>query len=372
MFEYCRILHNAALQERISFYRKYKKSLSYNIQSSYLKEINKQDNLKTYIHSQTVQAVLGNLDTSFDNYFRRILNGEKPGFPRFKKFLKLRSIFFPQCNLKQGGVKLLENGKLKITGIEGEIKLKLHRKIEGNIKNVRIKRTPTGKYYLIVVCDNISFPEQAKTGKVVGIDLGLTSYVTAYDGDASQEISEANFAKFHHPKPYKTSLEKLRYQSNKLSKSTKGSNSSKKKKLKLAKLHEKIANQREDFQHKFANKLVKENDVLILEDLNISEMLQKEENKGLHRSITDASWGKFIEKLEYKAERAGKQVIKVSPKNTSKGCSNCGFIKKNLTLYDRIFNCNSCEVTIDRDLNAAVNVKRLGISQREENSLEAF
>jgi putative transposase len=191
----------------------------------------------------------------------------------------------------------------------------------------------------------------SKTGKTIGIDLGINSFVTLDDS-----------TKYYHSKSYKTSLEKLQIRQRKLSLKKLESNNRLKQKKIVIKTHEKIANIREDFQHKLANKLLKEYDKICIEDLDIKNMLKANNFKVKKSNIQDASWGKFVDKLVYKAESAGKLIVKVDPTNTSKTCSSCGNIKVNLTLSNRTYCCSKCGNKIDRDVNAALNIKRLGIN----------
>jgi putative transposase len=167
---------------------------------------------------------------------------------------------------------------------------------------------------------------------------------------------------FKHPKPYKTAKEKLAYLNKKLALKKRGSNNRKKAKRSLARAYERVSNIRDDFQHKMANLLVKSYDVIAMEDLNIKSMMESESKEVNKSNISDASMSSFMFKVAYKAERAGKQLIKVNPRNTSKTCSSCGKLKDNLTLHDRTYNCEHCKLKMDRDKNAAVNILRLGIS----------
>jgi putative transposase len=253
-----------------------------------------------------------------------------------------------------GGVKLLENKKLQIFGIPGELKVKWHRSWLGSCKTVTIKRQ-AGKFYLILSCDDVPTEHLAPTGKSIAIDLGLSNFITTDDG-----------TKYHHPKPYKTSKEKLAYAQQKLSAKQKGSKNRIKAKHLVAKCHEHIANIRKDFQHKLALKLIRENDEIILEDLNIQPMLEGTQRvPGLgvsNLNITEASWGSFVQILSDKAEKAGRKITKVNPRNTSKTCSRCLKIKESLKLSDRLFHCEACGFEMDRDQNAALNIRRLGMS----------
>ena len=367
IFNFCRFLYNNALEDRITSYKNNKKSVSYREQSSFLPEIKTMFPSETSsVYSQTLQQVLKQLDFSYKNFFRRVKEkANKVGFPRFKNSDRFRSILFPQVKPDLSGtcIKLTSN-KVRIYGV-GEVKIKYHRPIQGIAKQCRIVKQ-NDNFYLCIICDKVSKKSLPKTGKTVGIDLGLDSFVTMDNG-----------TKFHHPKPYKTSLEKLQYRLRKLALKQRGSNNRNKQKKLVVKTYEKITNQREDYQYKLANKIVRENDVIVVEKLNVKNMLEAKgglqskprssasRSKGLEvkkSNIQDASWSKFIEKLAYKAESADKLLLKVDPRNTSKMCSQCGTIKKNLALKDRIFNCETCGLAIDRDINAAKNIRALGTS----------
>ena len=368
VFGFCRFLYNSALEERIGHYRKYKEILALNDQCkkfvkmkssvSYYDQSKELIEIKAIfkeeispIYSQTLQSVLKTLDTAYENFFRKIKLGlKKPGFPRFKGKNRFKSILFPQSDLTGFGVKRLENNKIQVYGIPGEIKVKWHRQYEGIVKTVAIKKS-NNKYYLIVSCDNVPLKILPKTGKTIAIDLGIKDFITTDDG-----------TKFHHPKPYKTSKEKLAYLNRKLALKKRGSNNREKVKKQISKAYDKISNIRDDFQHKLANKIIKENDVIIIEKLDIASMMEQENNKVDKGNIQDASWGSFAAKLTYKAERAGKKIIEVEPANTSKMCSDCRNIKESLTLADREYKCEACGLALDRDHNAALNIYRLGMS----------
>lgn len=370
IFYFCKELYNGVLEERRSHYSKFKediknktvKSLTYNKQSSYLPEIKElfPDETKI-IYSQTLQFVLKTVDNSFKNFFRRVkLNKSnknvKAGFPRFKSLNRFKSICFPQCNLfgksnnGNGGVRLLPNNKLKIFGIPGEVKIKMHRPFQGRCKTVQIKKEGSN-FYIVLSCENVPRNILEKTNKTIALDLGIKTFATTDDG-----------AKFHHPKPYKTAKDKLKLANQKLSLKQRNSKNRRKALSALQKIYTKIVNIRNDWQHKAANVLIKENDVIIVEKLNISSMLEDKGYEVNKSNIQDASWGNFISLLKYKAEKAGREIIEVNPMNTSKMCSSCGSIKKYLALKDRLYSCQSCGLVLDRDVNAAINIKRLGTS----------
>ena len=375
IFYFCKDLYNGVLQERRSYYHKYKeeiknktvKHLSYNDQSKYLPEIKSIFTEETkIIYSQTLQFILKTVDNSFKNFFRKCkinklrsklgLKLLKVGFPRFKSINRFKSICFPQCNFtSNGGVKLLLNNKIKIYGIPGEVKIKMHRPFQGRCKTVQIKKEGDN-YFIVLSCDNISLNILPKTNNTTAIDLGLTNFITS---DAGQKVQ--------HPKPYKTAKEKLAIKQRELALKQKGSKNRRKAISALRKVHTKIVNIRNHWQHEVANDLIKNNDLIIVEKLNIESMLEDKGYEVNKSNIQDASWGNFVSLLKYKAEKAGRLIKEVDPRNTSKMCSCCGNINKELTLRDRIYKCIPCGMQIDRDVNAALNIRRLGTSLAIDN-----
>ncbi|HEX4373635.1 MAG TPA: transposase [Puia sp.] len=350
-FNFCCFLYNSALQERNDYYNKFKKSLSYNSQSAELPAVKEEFALQTQsIYSQSLQQVLKRLDSSYKNFFRRVKSkADKVGFPRFKSGDRFKSIVFPQSDLTGFGVKLLANQKLKIFGLPGEIKVNWHRPYQGQIKQVILKRQGD-KFYIILSCDEVPLELNPKTDKIIALDLGLNSFAITDDG-----------TKFHHPKPYKTALEKLAYLNKNLAAKQQGSRNRRRAKSALTKAYQKITDIRSDFLHKLSNKLIKENDQIIIEKLNIKPMLEAKGFEVKKSNIQDASWARFASQLVYKAERAGRLIIEVNPANTSKMCSRCNNIKE-LSLKDREYHCEFCKLAMDRDHNAALNIRRLGTS----------
>ncbi len=338
--ECCRLLYNCALEQRKVAYRQFGVSVRRLDQQAELLEIKKSFPEYKGIHSQVLQEVILRVDKSFQNFFRRLKNNEKPGYPRYKGYGWYDSFTYPQS-----GFSLFDNSKgyqrLKLSKI-GNIKVKLHRCIKGTIKTCTIKRE-VDKWYVCFACE-VEPEILPKTNKSVGIDVGLEKFATLSDGVIIEN-----------PRFLRESEAKLKHEQRKLSRKKKGSNSRKKQKHRLAKIHRKIKNQRNDFLHKESCKLVKTYDTIVFEDLKIKNMVK---NHKLAKSISDASWSKFIEYTSYKAESAGKQVILVNPRNTSQICSSCGnTVKKSLSV--RTHKC-SCGLVLDRDINAAINILRAG------------
>jgi putative transposase len=335
----CRFLYNCALEQRISVYKSSHKSISYYEQQNELPLIKEIMPEYKDVGSQTLQDVLRKLDKAYKAFFRRVKKGEgKVGFPRFKGRDRFDSFTLTQANWK------LEGKYLYITKL-GRFKLKLSRPIQGNIKSITIKRSLTNKWYACFSCDSVPENKLPKLDTKIGIDVGIKSYLTDSEGN-----------KVENPKFLKYKLRELRVKQRKLARAKKGSNRCKGTKLQVAKLHEKIANQRNDFLHKLANNYVSKYGVIKVENLQIKNMTQ---NHKLARDINDCSWGKFYELLSYKAEEAGRQVIKVKPHNTSRKCNKCGLVNHDLKLSDRVWICENCGTTHDRDENAAINISEV-------------
>jgi putative transposase len=235
------------------------------------------------------------------------------------------------------------DGKLYLPKI-GHVKINLHRELPGEIKTVTITRQ-NGKYYacFAVEIENRLLP---MTGKQVGIDMGVSSYVATSDGLTIEA-----------PRSYRKAEKKLKTIQREVSRRKKGSKRRKKSILQLAKAHEKVANQRKDIAHKVARHLVNNYDVIAVEDLRIKNMVK---NHHLAKSIQDSGWGIFFNILAYKAEEAGRLVVMVNPHNTSQTCSGCGSLVKK-TLAVRTHRCPECGLVLDRDVNAARNILAIAL-----------
>lgn len=337
LLEACR-LYNCALEHRIWQYKGAGNSISYKDQSSELKQIRK-DGLCGLENFSACQDVLRRLDKTFKAFFGRIKKGSKPGFPRFKPAKRYDTLTFPSYG---DGCKVKEN-KIYMQGI-GDVHMRLHRPIEGEIKTVSVTRT-NGKYYVIFSCV-IEKNILPKTGSIIGVDMGLESLLIDSNG---------NFV--DNPRWFKNNQSKLRVLQRSVSRKKKGSTERKKAVSLLSRCHEKTSNQRKDFLHKLSKKIVEENDVICIENLNIKGMAS-----GLFaKSVNDASWGLFFQMLDYKAENADRQVVKVNPRGTSQRCNKCGTVVKK-ELSDRWHKCVTCGESVHRDVNSAKEILRLGTS----------
>ena len=290
------------------------------------------------VYSKALQPVV---DKLFDNL--RVLsklkqNGRKVGRLRFKG-----KKWYKTFSYNQSGFKLLENNKLKLSKI-GDINIKKHRVVKGNIKQVTIKNQ-VGKWYAYLITD-VKEQEYKCGKKKLGIDLGIVSFYTDSNGKKVENPYTIN--------KYQDNIKKL---NKSLAKKKKGSNRRRKVIFQLQKTYEHLTNSRTDFLHKTSTNLIKECRTIYVEELNIKEMLESSYNG---RNIADVSWNRFLQFLTYKAENAGCKIIKVNPCNTTRNCSKCNFVGNKIPLYQRNFECIKCGFKLDRDYNSAINIKNIG------------
>ena len=345
-FGHSRWVYNHFLNERKEQYQADKKSDNYYKQAATLTKLKKEEETRWLkeVNSQTLQFALRSLDTAFLNFFRG--NAQ---FPKFKSRKNKNTFTIPQFGV-------IEEGKINIPKLKDGIKVKLHREVKGKIGKMNITKTPTGKYYVSIFTEQV-IEELPKTNKQVGIDLGLKDFVITSDNK--------RFKNNRYTKKYAKQLKKAQQH---LSRKQKGSNGFEKQKLKVAKIHEKIASCRLDTLHKVSRQLVNQYDLISVEDLNVKGMIK---NHKLSKHIADASWGNFVTLLQYKCNWYGKQLIKVNrffP--SSKCCSECGWINQDLNLSIREWTCNSCGVIHDRDENASRNILKEGLKNISAGTVE--
>ena len=333
--ETCRTLYNIALDQRRSAYRLHRATVTCFDQCNQLPDLKKEFPEFKAVGSQVLQDVLERLDKAYKAFFRRVKQkGEKAGFPRFKGKDRYDSF-----TLKQAGWKR-EGRYLTITRI-GRFKLFLSRPIEGDIKTITVRKTASGKWLIAFSCDNVMPKTAPFSDKTVGIDVGIKSFAVDSDGGVVDN-----------PKFFRKSEKLLRRRQRALARKKPGSDRRAKACVLVAKVHQKISNQRRDFLHKTANRYIQNYNTIKVESLKINNLVR---NRHLSKSISDASWGTFFELLSCKAGEAGRTVLKVNPKDTSQLCSGCGErVPKELS--DRTHCCPKCGLILDRDLNAALNI----------------
>jgi len=296
--------------------------------------------------SQSLNQALANLGTAYDRFFKKIADR-----PRFKKKGYDQSYTtFVTTSLKTFAI---ESNRIFIPKV-GWIKLVQHREISGRITSGTLRKTSSGKYFISLHCKDSEVVEFEETGSEIGFDLGIDSFLIDQNGN-----------KIKNPRHIKKTLDKIKLEERRLQTKTKGSHNYKKQRIKLAKLHEKVANQRKDFLQKLSHDVVKNHDFIAAEDLNVKSMLESDfsqmpkwQQKAFHRNVTDVSWSEFLRQLSYKAHWCGKTFIQVNQFfPSSQLCSTCGY--KNPLVKDvsvRKWICPNCGSQHDRDNNAAKNI----------------
>jgi putative transposase len=332
--------HCIALHKR--YYRLFGKSLNYYQLKKYITKIKK---LKKYaewneLNSQAIQNIVERIDKAYKLFFRNQKYGVKSAPPSFKKVKKYKSY-----TLTQTGYKLFNDNRIQIG--KQIYKYSKSRNIEGEVKTVTIKRDTLGDIYITIVCETFKNEIIPRTGKIVGYDFGLKMFLKASDG---KDIISPEF--------FKQSQKEIKKLNRQLSKKKKGSNNYKKAKKELARTHKKIADKRKDFHFKLALNLAGEYAFICLEDLNIKAM-----QKLWGKKISDLSHSSFVNILKYQCAKVGSKVVEIDRfYPSSKTCSKCGYIKKDLNLNDREWICPECNTVHDRDYNASINIERVGAS----------
>ncbi len=337
-----RRLYNAALEQRRTEYQTHRRSIRYFDQAKELKAARDADELLVLLNCSTCQDVLRRLEKAFTAFFRRCAAGQSPGYPRFQGKDRFSSVTFP----KHGDGIKLGLSKLYIQSV-GAVRIKLHRPIEGKIKTITLRREASGRWYACFSCDNVPARTYLPATSEVGIDVGLKSFATLSTGEH-----------IDNPRWYRATEDRLVEAQRALSSKPKGSGSRRRVRKVVSRLHKKAREQRRDFQHKLAHRIVSENSLIAVEDIKPTEMLHR--SSGLSKSILDASWCSFLTILCSKAEEAGRTFVKVPPRGTSSTCSRCGAFRQK-SLSERVHRC-TCGLIIDRDLNASLNILALGRS----------
>lgn len=341
-FRRTKVLYNVGLEHKIEHYKKTGKSISYYEQKKELVGLKLDDKSWKDIPNKSLTDMLNRLDKSFSAFFKRGCNG----FPKFKS--ENNSLYFVKTDLK------IKKDKLYLPKIKSS--LSYTENIPTNYSSCLLIKD-NNKYYLSFTYD-VEYENKKENNNVLGIDLGLMSLYTDSNGEKQKRFSK---------KLYKKYRNRIDILNQSLSKKKKGSKRRKRVKKQLAKAYKKLSNTNKDFLHKASKKLVdnKEHNIA-LGNINIKNIIKKnsntKSNKGLVKSFYGASLGMFKNFVEYKTKKAGKMFIFVEENYTSKTCSCCGHINNNLKLSDRMYECNNCENSIDRDFNSAINMKLLGSS----------
>ena len=329
-----RFVYNLALETKTTAYIGSKHNFSPFDLIKQLPELKKECGWLKEVNSQSLQQSIQNMDIAFKKFFKGA------GFPKYKSKHRGKQSFSIPQNI------LVEDNKLVIPKFKEGIDIVLHREIKGTIKSATISVTLTGKYSASILVDtNTEIPIKAPITEstAIGRDLGIKDFAITSEGEV-----------FDNPKNLRKAQNKLKYVQRKYSK-----NKGKRTKQRLALLHEKVVNKRKDFLHKTSIKLIRENQTICLEDLAVSNMVK---NHNLAQAINDVSWSTFVTMLEYKANWHGKNILRIGRfAPSSKTCSCCGYINKELRLKDREWTCPKCNSVLDRDKNASINIKSFAL-----------
>ena len=341
--EECRWVYNETLATRKSAWEQEQRTVDWYETKRALPLLKATRPALKLVHSQVLQNVTERVELAFKAFFRRVKAGENEvGYPRFKGRGRYDSLTYPQYG---NGVRL--DGDRLILAKVGAVPVVLHRPVEGRPKTVTLTRSRTGKWYACFSCEVAPEPLPT-TGTVVGVDVGLAAFATLSDGE---EIANPRF--YRRDEADLTRVQTLKD----AAKNAQRWDEHRRRKQALAHIHERIANRRSDFAHQRSRQLVDAYQVIVFEDLAPMELGR---SRGMRKSILDVAWSQFISMTVAKAEEAGRRVILVNPRDTSKLCSSCGELVPK-ALSDRIHTCPHCGLVLGRDHNAARNILHRGL-----------
>lgn len=340
-----RYVYNYYLDKRKTTYEEHKETMNYVLCSADMTQLKKKLEWLREVDATALQSSLRDLDEAYKNFFRRVKTGGKPGYPRFKSRRDNRKSF--KSKRMGTNIKILDK-HIQLPKL-GSVKCRISKQVKGRILSATVSQNPSGNYLVSILCTDVECNPLEPTGAIVGIDLGLKELCITSDGQH-----------FPNSKYLTKSQKKLAKLQRRLSRKPKGSTNRNKARIKVARLHEHIANQRADGIHKMTTTLVRDYDLISMETLMPKNMVK---NRKLAKAVSDASWGEITRQLEYKTKWYGKRLVKIDrffP--SSQTCNHCGF--KNVATKDlavREWDCPQCKNHNDRDENAAKNILDEGL-----------